>query len=275
VRAAFKVDQKPSRLVVDFGCDLASGDLAEVVFERGSGHGGSLDIVRMKKDGDVVHVRAIESSHYYNAGTGVRAGEMAAATLETMVARSRVAMLAKPHLISISVENGGHMSGSYWGSSNDFTLGLRIVDTHGDATERSFTGYEGSMEQENILPMRLATEPFEKLLESLSLAEVAPDDEDARFFTARFVATMAGHPYWWVKERYVALAARLGTPDAVPALVAVAREHGDASADRARDPALEAITRITGWDPRVDAYTGKKLDVDHAAERAARECAEK
>src|SRR5262249_28430569 len=153
-----------------------------------------------------------------------------------------------------------------------FHLRLRIVDAEGRATDRAFTGYDGSLEQDRILPMRMATQPFEKLIESLHFVDSEITDDDKRFFTTRFVATMADKPAWWIKERFVANASRLGTIDAVPALVALANTKGEASADRTREPALDAITAITGWDPRIETYTGKKLDIDRAAARAAHEC---
>lgn len=272
VRADFQVHERPSKLVVDFGCDKAFGSIKEVVLEDGSGHGGSLRFHRFVHDGDVMRVRTIESSHYYEPGMKIRAGEIPASTIEKMIASARVAMLAKPHLVTLIAPDGSLGLSGFSSSSNDFHLRLRIVDDEGRATDRAFTGYDGSMSQDVILPMRMATEPFWKLVATLHLRDAQQSEDDARFFTERFVASMAAHPAWWVKERMVALASKLGTVDAVPALVAIANEKGEASADRTREPALDAIAAITGWDPRVDVYTGKKLDVDAAAARASREC---
>jgi hypothetical protein len=99
----------------------------------------------------------------------------------------------------------------------------------------------------------------------------APTDDDKAFFSARFVATFAGTPYWWVKERYVALAAELGTVEILPALSAIANERGETSADRTREPALRAIAKISGWDPMVGPR-GEKRTLDEAAS-AANACA--
>lgn len=271
IRKDFDVSMKPSKLVVDFGCDLAIGETRQVVFEDGSGHGGSLRIARFEVDDQRVRVRVIDSSHYHAPGSSVRTGEVAASDFARLVARSRVALLARPHLIHIARTDGGMGAFSISTSSNDFHLSLAIRDVDGRVTARHFTGYAGTREQETILPMRFGTEGFTKLLATLPLAETEPTDDDRRFFSERFVDTMAGNPYWWVRERYVSLAARFGTVDVVPALVTLARQKGDASVARTREKALATIAAITGWDPRK-ADDGSDRTEDEAVTVAAEQC---
>jgi hypothetical protein len=143
------------------------------------------------------------------------------------------------------------------------------MDDEDHVIDRHFTGYDSSDAQGEILPMRLATERFETTIAALAFTKtVAPADDDKDLFVRRFLAAAREKPFWWVNERFVALAGELGTIDIVPALVAIAQKKGEASADRTRPVALAAIATLTGWDPRK----GVKGE-DEAAANALRECA--
>jgi hypothetical protein len=265
----FAIHRKPSKLVIDFDCDrISSGTVPEVVLEDGSGHGGTLRIIRFRRAAMHADVKMIAYSHYYGKGVEISTSTMPVADFDSIVAASRVAVLAKPHLVPLMQPGVIHgMSGT--SSSNDFHLGLRFSDDENHTIERHFTGYEGSSRQEAILPMRMATERFETTLASLAFTkEPAVADDDRDLFVHRFLAAMRDKPFWWITERFVALAADLGTIDIVPELVKIAQKKGDASADRTRPVALAAIAALTGWDPRKDA----KND-DEAAENALKECA--
>lgn len=268
VRAAMVLHDKQSLLVVDWGCDEAYGPLREMVLEDGSGHGGSLRVVRFQWQTDGrVSVRKIASSHYHQPGVTVEQAETSATQLAPIVATSRVAMLARPHVVRLRSKNGSRVLGP--SSTNDFHLLLRLVDDGGRVTENRYSGYERSSEQEHIVPMRLATEPIRKLLDGLAFAPATKTDEDRAFFTARLTRTLATKPFWWVKERYVANAAAFGTVDAIPSLVALAGEKGEPSADRTRVHALDALAAITGWDPRVDGATKRSDDAAAALAKEA------
>jgi len=270
IRKDFVVHRKPSKLVIDFGCDsISSAPASEVIFEDGSGHGGTLRIVRFRRAAQHVDVKMIASSHYYNKATEISSAQMPARDFDSMVAQARVAVLAKPHLVPLALPPGAaHASGGSH-SSNDFHLGLRLTDDEDHAIERHFTGYEGSDAQGLILPMRMATERFEASLSSLAFTKDPAVADDVRdLFVRRFLYAMENQPFWWITERMVALAAQLGTIDIVPVLVKIAQKKGEASADRARPVALDAIAALTGWDPRKDAK-----DEDEAAANALRECA--
>lgn len=276
IQKDFHVTQKPSKLVIDFGCQETYGTVTSVVFEDGSGHGGSLRIVLLERLGQTVDVRSIASSHYYNPGVALGTAQIALRDYESFIEHARVAMVAKPHLVILSVPSQMFGGGSFRSSSNDFHRLLELVDEQGHVTERAFTGYDSDSSQGTIIPVRLATDPLQALVDALPLTKhAAPTDEDKRLFTRRFVEAMKhaeDRYFWWVKERFVEDAALLGTIDAVPGLVAVAQHKGEASADRTRAPALAAIAAITGWDPRVDER-GHPRSEDEAAAAAARECA--
>ena len=276
IRKDFLVQSKPSKLVIDFGCDTASPTIEHAIFEDGSGHGGSLRLVDFERTATGVRVRMIASSHYYNPGAVVRVGQMHTPDFDALIARARVALLAKPHLIVMTTPGAsGLVSSSFSMSSNDFHLRLRLVGSPDfRPVDRRFSGYDSSMNQEAILPMRLATEQIEATLSTLPLVDQpAVTDDDKALFTERFIATMQdGEPEWWIAEHFVALAGRFGTVDAVPTLVKVAERKGDPSADRTRPVALAAIATITNWDPRYDEHHRARSD-DEATEAVVKECA--
>ncbi|MBA3542339.1 MAG: hypothetical protein H0T79_22175 [Deltaproteobacteria bacterium] len=251
VRKEFVVYEKPSKLVVDFGCDVASEQVREVVFEDGSGHGGSLRIVRFRREPDSVIVRMIDSAHYRDAHLGIRTATVDLAKFDALIASSRVALLARPHLIRLVDPKRGIGIGGGAGSSNDFHLALAIIDLEGKVTAGQFTGYSSSLGQERSLPLRLASAPIEQLLAATTFRDEVATDADRQMFMAQFTRTMRGDPYWWVKERYVALAAELGTLAAVPTLVALLDAPAGASEDRTRAAAVDAIIALTGWNARL------------------------
>lgn len=268
-------DYKPSKLVIDFGCNEAYGELREVVFEDGSGHGGTLRIARFVPDEQGYRVRVIDSSHYYDKKTMTLAGQVSAPKLDAVLAGARVAMLARPHFVRLHDPKDAFGSMSMGFSSNDFHLRLTLRDEAGNMNDAGFTGYDASSEQVRILPMRMASEPVQKLLETVSLKEEPPSEDDRAFFTERLLVTLEGEPFWWVRERYLKLAAELGTVDALPALANLAASpvpKGGSSEERSRGEALDAIAAISGWDPRK-GERGEAVEAAAAGEAAARECA--
>ena len=274
IRKDFVIYEPPSKLVIDFDCDAAASDTREVVFESGSGHGGNLRIVRFQREEATPRaryaVRLIDSQHNGTLRLEVRTASIDARTFDAVVARARVAAVARPHAVKLVDPKGGlGLSGTF--SSNDFHLRITIVDDQGEETDRAFTGYESSDEQEAYLPMRIAAEPIQQLLGAAAFVTVAPTDIDRDLFTARLLATMSGKPSWWIAERYVGVAAKLGTPAGIPALVRVLKANGGASEPRAREAAVDAIAAITGWNPRLDR-AGRVRGAAAAAAAAVAEC---
>lgn len=276
LRKEFTGIQPPSRLVVDFECDSAGDPIGQAVLEDGSGHGGTLRLAQFERTPTDVRIRSIESSHYFNKALVVRTGAMPLADFDAMMAHARVALVARPHEVKLFDPKATSLSLSGIGtSSNDFYIRLRLVGSSEHPTERAFAGYGSDESREQTLPLQLATEALTKALATLSLSiEPAFTAEDKAFFSERFLATMSEAPrsyWWWVEERYVALAVQLGTFDVVPILAKVAAWPHTPSHDRIRPVALEAIATITGWDPRKDEH-GKPVDEDEAARVAMKEC---
>jgi hypothetical protein len=253
-------------LFLDFACSPVFGDPVEVVLEQGSGHGGSIDLVRFLPEEDQVLVRRIQVEQYRGKAVQVSSTVVEARKFARIIASAKVMMRAKLNVVELETEGGLGVSG--WASSSDYHLRLTLKERDGDIADRGFTGYESSSSALESLPVELATAPLKKLLESAQFRQEEPSAEDRAWLTERFLFTMSGEPYWWVKERFVSLVTALGTVDAIPALVPLLLKKGDPSSDRTRVAALGAIKALSGWDPTE----GGSLDVDAAAEAAAKAC---
>lgn len=240
----------PSRLVIDYGCDGATGALDHVDLEEGSGHGGDLRLVRFEVDGDRILLRSIELPPYsVHRSVALKHAEVPRASLEPAARMARVALVARPHRVALRVgPMPKTLTLSAWGTSNDFHRLLDIVDEDGGATGGKFTGYENSASEHRYVPILLATDPLVSLIETLTWTDVAPTDADRAWFTERLIATMAASPGSWVAERYLTLAAPYGDDEALPVLRKIASSTGggadDASLPRQRAAAKAAIEAI-------------------------------
>jgi hypothetical protein len=270
LRRRFVAYEKPSKLVVDFGCDVAHSEAAEIVVEDGSGHGGSLRIARLVRAGNVFTVRTLSSLHYRKKGLSVTDATVPAAQVDAIIAQARVQMLARPHLVLLTSPRDALVLTSSF-SSNDFHLRLSIVDDAGRMTDRFFTGYPSSSSQEERLPLEIATEPLLALLSALPATASEVSDEDRTFFSARMRLMAQGHAEWWVKERFAEDARELGTVDTIPALVAIAREKSNGNTRR-QDLAIDVLAKITGWNARI-AEDGTTRTTDEAARALEEDCA--
>jgi hypothetical protein len=274
LRKDFVLDYKPSKLVIDFGCDGSVYPAEEVFFETGEGHGGGLTLARFRKDGQRWAFRWITSSRRFAPGLKAWSGEIASSQFDPVVARSRVALLARPHAVALADPDPAAVSfPSSRFSSHDIHLALSLVGSDGYVLERQFSGYEHTSGNDaRVLPLQIATEPVSVLLAKAKPVEQPLGDEDRTLFTERFLAMMAGPRTWWVKEHFVELAPHLGTLDVVPGLATLAAESGnDASVVRTRDHALDAIAALTGWDPRADGKGSSRPATD-AGLAALEEC---
>jgi hypothetical protein len=275
----FEREHDGSRVEVWFGCDRLAPELDEIVFERGSGHGGSLELWRLKR----AHagVRRYEllglSARAYFARPGEPAaqalrGEVDAARVEAALPLLRASLLALPHEIE-PPRRPGYIGGMRFViSSNDFHVAVELRDAAGAALERSFTGYGGSSGQEEHLPMSIANEALSAIVDAAG-AEAAPVDDDARaFFARRLRRAEAFEPAWWVRERLGLLAASFGSGAVLGPLLAMAQATpGDASVERSRALALGALAALSGWDARLDPVVGRRSD-RQAAEAYAEAC---
>jgi hypothetical protein len=179
--------------------------------------------------------------------------------------------------------DGSLGSFSFGTSSADFHSYVRIVDDMPHVLEAYYSGYAGTSGQSQYLGLEVATEALLPLLEPIALAAGSPSGEERAFFTNEMVRAqprLHREFAWWVRERYVRLAGRVGTTAAVPALLddlraelTRAQEQGpghDREESRMMDLVL-ALAKITGWDARLDER-GQPRPVIAVAKEYLSEC---
>lgn len=263
LRKRFQPTWSMHRLIVDWGCDVASSDIRDIDFEEGSGHGGTLRLFHLERvpgDPAKYEVRAIAFSGYYNTGTTFAQTQIDGKKLEGSLLAVRMAMLAKMHDIS-TYRDGGGLGGVGFGmSSNDFHLRIRLADKVGNAIDRGFSGYQSSMDQEDRLPVELAAEPLQAALKPVPFSPGVPTQADRELFVRHFVATFEKEPFWWVGERMFELAPELGTAEIVPSIIEwLARgDPKGAGNERIRGEAVRALVAITGLDLRKTEAGGDR-----------------
>jgi hypothetical protein len=248
LRRRFKPSSPQNKVVVDFGCNTVDdGEIRELVLERGSGHGGTLELTRLVRAGDRFLVRRIHWSEYYNRGMTLESSAVPAAALEPHFRRMGVALLAKLHEVPVYVEGTGlGLSGT--SSSNDYHSGLTLIDDAGHELERHFSGYASDDPEE--LPMELATRALHAALAKAKFEASAATDTDRVFFAQRFLRMeKEREPFWWVEERFLGMATLLGSRPLVPSILGVAKKAGsDAVGERRKKEAIDALGAILALD---------------------------
>lgn len=285
------------QLDVTHGCDRLGAELSTVIFDSSSGHGGSLELVRLdhRDDGDwdvtwidyndrLGRPAPVEGDPWAAEAPGgvtLRRGTLPAARVDPMLRRAREA-LALGLVEEEPPPRPGFLSGGSF-SSNNFHAGMRLVDTAGHGIERWFGGYRSSSDdQDQRVALELAAAEVWTVLGDdaivAGLAEVGPEDPAIRellagaFWAAQ--ARNAEYGAWWVRERLFALVPALGEPELVPALLDAVRTRAgeSASGERTRASAINAIAALVGFDARYDAQ-GKPRPVEVVATEVLAACA--
>jgi len=260
--ASYKPQQRPSKVIVDHACSPIGGDAKHLVFERGNGHGGSLVIHRIDRDGAELQITRLSIGAYCrgaSAGCGsvqVERARVPAAAIDAHTHLVHAALTATVKEFGL-FELGGAGGGSGGGSSNDYHLRVRWEDGAG-VFDRTFTGYAGT-EQAVELPMKMASEPLEQALKTAAFTPAGLSESDRAFFDLELTRTFSGTPAWWVAERYLLMAKDAGTRAIVPVLARVAAgTTTGAGEERRRVAAVEAIATITKFDARVGTGGGER-----------------
>jgi hypothetical protein len=254
---------------VTFGCDPLSGPPAEVVYQKGSGHGGDLTLVRLRRQGTDIEALRIAQPPYGQASSyQVERGSGPAASLDALLPEVNALLVAR---LEERVPADTMLRSGFF-STGDFHSLLRLEDADGHAVERAFTGYPSSEEQLLSIPMVEIDELLFPVVGAIHW-ESAPVDDDARaFFVSRYAAAgLVPQPRrytWWVDERLVMLAEYAGTPALVPSLVELALATGEASVERMREEALGSLAVLAGFDARKNADGEARPIADVAADYA-------
>lgn len=293
LRKQYDVTWTPSKVVVDFGCDRL-GAVREIHFETGSGHGGSLVLYRLTRLGRVFDVRALAFSRscvqsgdtpdYHDEGAckvHVARSEVPQKPIDDALERMRTAMVSSVKAIALMPSGNRGLGAHGTFSSGDFHLRITLSD-EATTLDRQFTGYGGTTDQEARLPMEIASRPLQDAVAPLQFTDAPVDEADRAFFAQRMLATFhttavdrrgRPQPSWWVRERYLAMATRLGSPALVPLLVSLAEERGsgDGPANRPRVEAVNALAFATGFDARFDE-AGRPRPLEDVVRDYAAEC---
>jgi hypothetical protein len=242
---------------VKFPCDGLGARIHEIVIETGDGHSGVLELWSAKRRPDGKYdVRGI----VYRGNSMLRTAspiphEQASGVVELPeIDKARAAITATVREIVPPTRPGDSFSIRRSGSSRDFHSVVRLVDDEGRVVERRYTGYLGSSTQDAYLGLQIAQTALAPIT-SVAPGAAAADADDKRFFAASFNAAVPyfDEPfYWWVMERYVDMARFLGTPAVIGGLLTrlTVTKTGNRSQTDAREDAVDALAKITGWDAR-------------------------
>lgn len=276
----FMPEQPNGKPVLSFACDGLGARVTEIVVELGNGHGGSLSMWRARLDAtDTYQVHGL----VYRGASRIRplpqppfqqvTGSVSLATIEPRLAVVRAALASTLREVAPPPPPGS-ASGTSHGSSRDFRVLVRLVDSDGRVREATYTGYQTSDAQDRFLAVAFAAEELSSIT-SLTPAVGPVTAGDRELFADRFNAAVPHFEddfFWWVMERYVDLARALGTRAILPGLLGRVRDTGtDRPSVDARADAVEAIATITGWDARI-GDAGEKRTIDEAAAAYAAEC---
>ena len=239
---------------IKFPCDGLGARIHEIVVETGGGHGGSFELWRATRRSDgtydargIIYRRAMTTHPKVVTPIQQASGVVELPALDKV----RAAMTATVRERVPPRKPGEIGSWSSSGSSHDFHIVLRLVDDEGRVVERRYTGYASSGSQDSYLGLQIAEAALAPIT-SLAPSTAAADADDKRFFAASFNAAVRffDEPFsWWVMERYVDMARFLGTPAVIGGLLTrlTVTKPGDRSQTDAREDAVDALAKITGW----------------------------
>ncbi|HEY3255542.1 MAG TPA: hypothetical protein VGJ91_16400, partial [Polyangiaceae bacterium] len=231
----------PSRIFVSFGC-VPACDALSIVFESADEREQTLLLVGLFAHGTfgtdyattalrLALVRpALPLSGYASQPGEVFAVEAAHGSVASSafgLERVRTAMAATIQEVPLA----GFMGGTRGTSGTHHVHRLlrdscSLLDQSSDAglLERRYSGLNESTSATDsaLLPIELASEPILKSVQTLHFGQPGASAEARRFerllFAKRFQSTFAtAEP--WLRELYLALAARVGEPELIPAIL--------------------------------------------------------
>ncbi|MBK9266829.1 MAG: hypothetical protein IPM54_44490 [Polyangiaceae bacterium] len=284
MKARYQPRKDKSTVEIKFGCDGLDRVISRIVLETGGGHGGSLNIIEISRSDpnavtyDVMGVRLSGSM----VARPKSPFEIMRSTLSQEAVYARMPLVRAALRTTIeeiepkSDPNSRTGSGSAFGSSSNIHVLVRVEDASARAMEAHYTGYVSSLGQAQYLPLQRAQQELEQALGGLTWHADSPPDEIGHFFERRYVDAQkrfSDSSAWWIRERYVTLAAHVGTRALIPSLLPLLTPTTkDASSGRTRDLAFEALVSLTGWDPRAPNSGELPRTAEAAANDFIEEC---
>lgn len=263
MKVRYQPTKDKSTVEVKFACDALDRVISRVVLESSARHGAAFHIIEISRSDP-------NTTTYDVLGVRVSPTRLARPKTPFEIMRSTVsqeAVFAWMPLIRAALRTSieeiepkpdpkSHTgTGSAFGSSSNIHVLVRMEDAAARTIEKYYTGYESSDGQAHYLPLLRAQEVIEQAIGGLSWQADSPTEEFKLFFERRFGAAQkrfSDSSSWWIRERYATLAAYFGTRALIPSLLPfLTPTAGDASGERTRDQAFEALVVLTGWDPRA------------------------
>jgi hypothetical protein len=280
---------------VAFGCDPTVGELSELSFETGYGHGGSLvlwrltrsqnrsafDVLGVANDGWIAPPSELDRKTTLQVARGV----IAAQELERALVTARPALTAVVREVEPPPLHNSIGLHSMFHSSGDFHHLVLLRDNRDHELEASYTGYPSSDSQRLYVGLQIAHEALAPLFENFSFEREVASADLRQWFSAYVVSAwprLQDSSAWWVRERLVVLSGKAGNTSTVPLIVselerglaevaAAPPERAAQLAERYLPDPLTALQQVTGWDPRTLA-NGTPLSLSDSAREAVSEC---
>ncbi|HRI70833.1 MAG TPA: hypothetical protein PK156_41655 [Polyangium sp.] len=285
MKARYQPGKDKSTVVIKFGCDGLDRFISRVVLETGVGHGGGISIIEISRSDpnaimyDVMGVRLSPSMVARpKAPFEIVRSTLSQEAVFGWMPLIRAALRTTIEEIEAKPDPKSRTgSGSAFGSTTgDFHVLVRVEDGSARVMEGQYTGYEGSVGQARYLPLQRAREALEQALGGLTWYADSPPEEVQHVFERRFVDAQkrfSDSSAWWVRERFVKLAAHVGTRALIPSLLPLLTPTAaDASSARTRVYAFEALAALTGWDPRAPKHGEHPRTAEAAANDFVVEC---
>lgn len=274
---AYEPERVGGKPVVTFACDGLGPEIAEAFITIDTGSDLDLWHVVREAEGQRYAVRGIRfddplfglprepGDPDYRVSTGV----LGRSAFEPRLAEVRAALATE---ISEKAPPGAphrprtvRLCGStYWSIS--------LVDTEGRRLVKTIDAGPGPGLPEGLPGIRIAQESLAPVT-ALPWERGAPTGDDHAFFAARFhesVPIFDAEPH--LMEGFVSLARHFGDAAIIPGLLArLTPKSSERREIAARNDALEALARITGWDARLDEQ-GRARSPALAAAAALDEC---
>ena len=274
---AYSPSYKGCTLDVGFAGCAPAGAISSMTIESGYGHSWGTTIVvtsLVRADDGGWNVTRLELLAGKGSGgkwqgeatDGVRVlrGRVSSTALEAAMEQARALASVTPmEREPPGLGGGGWMSSCDLHKSLDFTAG-------GATFADEYTGYASNDAQLRSLPLELAVEAVDAQVPKKALVETTLDPAARTLFVERMLEGAAAFDedfHWWVREDFLSAAGDAGDARVLPMLVRYLGNKppaDDASGNRSRVQAINAVAALTHDDRRFDAK-GKERTVDDVA----------
>lgn len=205
LRKSYERTRQPSRVLVDFRCDTLADTVREIRLEEASGHGGTLRLIRLVREGAVFSARRYGYSGRYDVGFVVEEATLDSRSVDALLPAMRLALVSSIHEVVLEAPSGAGLGISGTVTSNDFHLAATLMDDGARTMTRMFTGYSGTGEQDGSIPMVRATRDLRSLLDRAAFQSSSLRADDMRYLAARRKATFEQRPRGWVHDSFEAM----------------------------------------------------------------------